>query len=79
MVAIEVAIAIFTASPGAMPRWLKISVKNGTINMPPPTPSSPAKKPVQAPSSSNSATRVGSRKPIRQARRPAGAAARTIR
>ena len=64
IVAIEVAMAIFTASAPSTPRLVKITVRKGTINMPPPMPSKPARKPVQAPSSSNSSTRVGSRKAI---------------
>ena len=63
MVAIEVAMAIFTASGGATPRPLRMKVRKGTIIMPPPTPSSPARKPAVMPSASSSATSVGD-KPI---------------
>ena len=45
MVAMEVAIAIFTARSG--PRRVdRMMVMNGTISMPPPMPSRPARKPV---------------------------------
>src|SRR6476469_4094508 len=56
IVAIEVAIAIFTASAGATPRCETTRVRKGTISAPPPMPSSPARKPMPSPSSSNSTT-----------------------
>ena len=60
MVAIEVAIAIFTARSDATPRWPRMIVMKGTISMPPPMPSRPARKPVPTPSRASSATSKGS-------------------
>ena len=50
MVAIDVAMAIFTARSGDTPRPDRMMVMNGTIIMPPPMPSRPARKPVVSPS-----------------------------
>ena len=58
--AIEVAIAILTAKSGAAPRVLMMSVRKGTITMPPPMPSSPARKPDITPSAINSSSKRGS-------------------
>ncbi|XQU68499.1 hypothetical protein OJJOAM_001230 [Cupriavidus sp. H18C1] len=57
MVDIEVAIAIWTIASSGKASQLKVSVRNGTIIMPPPTPSSPAQKPVNAPSSNSAGIR----------------------
>ena len=65
MVAIEVAMAIFTASAGSTPRRDSMKVTKGTIIMPPPTPSRPARKPTTPPSSSNSAASSGSNQEIK--------------
>ncbi len=59
MVPIEVAIAIWTMASPAKPRLVNSSVRNGTIIMPPPTPSSPAQKPVKAPSASRAGISTG--------------------
>ena len=59
MVAIEVAMAIFTARPDSTPRDAMMKVTKGTISMPPPMPSSPARKPVKAPRARNSASSAG--------------------
>ncbi len=61
MVAMEVAIAIFTASSGPRPRWPRIRVMKGTMIIPPPMPSSPARKPVARPSATSSRTRGSAR------------------
>ena len=61
MVAIDVAIAIFTAKSGDTPRLDMMMVMNGTINIPPPMPSKPAKNPVPTPSTASSAINKGSR------------------
>jgi uncharacterized membrane protein YfcA len=60
MVAMDVAMAILTAISGAAPRALMISVRKGTITMPPPIPSRPAKKPDTTPKATSSSTRRGS-------------------
>jgi hypothetical protein len=60
MVANEVATAILTMCSGGKPLLVKMKVMKGTINMPPPMPSKPAKKPVQSPRMSNSTTSAGS-------------------
>ena len=60
MVAIEVAIAIFTARSAGTPRWPRMIVMKGTISMPPPMPSRPARKPVPTPSTASSAISRGS-------------------
>ena len=54
MQAIELAIAIFTAIASVAPCASSIAVRNGTISMPPPTPSRPARKPAPTPSASSS-------------------------
>ena len=59
MVAIEVAMAILTARSAGTPRWPRMMVMKGTISMPPPMPSSPARKPVPTPSTASSATSRG--------------------
>ena len=61
MVAMDVAMAIFTARSGATPRSPNMRVRKGTMTMPPPMPSNPAKKPVSRPKAPNSAIRVGSK------------------
>ena len=61
MVAIEVAMAIFTARSGETPRAVRMMVTKGTISMPPPMPSSPARKPVHRPSNTSSTINSGSR------------------
>ena len=61
MVAMEVAIAILTARSGPTPRPDKMTVMNGTITMPPPMPSNPAKNPVPKPSRASSTISRGSR------------------
>src|SRR5438552_6290291 len=58
MVAIDVAIAILTARSGATSRCDRMNVMNGTMIIPPPMPSSPARKPVAMPSRASS-TRSG--------------------
>ena len=60
MVAMDVAMAIFTARSGDTPRADMMSVMNGTISMPPPMPSSPARKPVQSPNATSSTINSGS-------------------
>jgi hypothetical protein len=60
MVAMEVAIAILTARSGPTPRADMMMVMNGTISMPPPMPSSPARKPVPMPSRASSRMSRGS-------------------
>ena len=62
MVANEVATAIFTMCSVGKPLLVNMKVMKGTINMPPPMPSKPAKKPVHRPSVSNSTTSTGSNK-----------------
>jgi hypothetical protein len=54
MVAIDVAMAILTARSASTPRCESMKVMKGTITMPPPMPSRPAKKPVQIPSVASS-------------------------
>ena len=61
MVAMEVAMAILTERSGLTPRCDKMKVMNGTINMPPPMPSRPAKKPVPKPSRASGKTKAGSK------------------
>ena len=61
MVAMEVAIAIFTARSAETPRLARMMVMNGTISMPPPMPSRPARKPVPTPSTASSTISSGSR------------------
>ena len=78
MVAMAVATAIFSARPGSTPRLLKITLRKGTISMPPPMPSRPARKPVQQPSNSSSSTRVGSSNAISRQRLAAVAAPHAI-
>ena len=73
MVAMAVATAIFSARPASTPRLLKITVRKGTISMPPPMPSRPARKPVQQPRSNNSRTSVGSSSAIRSPRQAVAA------
>lgn len=70
MVAIEVAMAIFTAMSPGTPRWLMMMVMKGTSTMPPPMPSSPAMKPPKVPRHSSSTTRLG----LMPRKRPAGPA-----
>ena len=60
MVAIEVAIAILTARSGDTPRPLRMMVRKGTMIMPPPMPSRPARKPVPRPSRASSRINRGS-------------------
>ncbi len=60
MVAMEVAMAIFTARSAGTPRWPMMIVMNGTIIMPPPMPRRPARKPVPRPSAASSAMSRGS-------------------
>ena len=60
MVAIDVAMAILTARSGGTPRADMMSVMKGTISMPPPMPSNPARKPVPSPSATNSTINKGS-------------------
>ena len=60
MVAMEVAMAIFTASPGATPRAPRMADRKGTMIMPPPMPSRPARKPVASPSKASSTISMGS-------------------
>jgi hypothetical protein len=64
IVAIEVAIAIFTARSDDTPRWPMMIVMKGTISMPPPMPRSPARKPVPRPSAASSRIRRGSRNSV---------------
>jgi len=54
MVAMEVAIAILTARSALTPLLDKRMVRKGTMIMPPPMPSKPARKPVQMPSVASS-------------------------
>ena len=54
MVAIEVAIAILTASSESTPRPAKMTETKGTMTIPPPRPSKPAKKPVAVPKAASS-------------------------
>ena len=61
MVAMEVAMAIFTARPGATPRWARMALMNGTMIMPPPMPSRPARNPVNTPRRASSTISRGSR------------------
>ena len=61
IVAMDVAMAILTARSGATPRWDMMMVMKGTINMPPPMPSKPARKPVPMPRSASSTISRGSR------------------
>lgn len=65
IVAIEVAIAIFTARSAGTPRWPMMIVMNGTISMPPPMPKRPARKPVPRPSAASSAIRSGSSRAVK--------------
>ena len=51
--------AILTARPGSTPRWSKMNVRMGTISMPPPMPSRPARKPAARPRASSSASEAG--------------------
>jgi hypothetical protein len=60
IVAIAVAIALFSASSPLMPLRAKSVVRNGTWIMPPPMPSRPASQPVMLPISSNSAMKSAS-------------------
>ena len=60
MVAMDVAMATLTATSACTPRELNMAVRNGTITMPPPMPSNPAKKPEPSPKASNSTTNTGS-------------------
>jgi hypothetical protein len=60
MVAMEVAIAIFTARSAPTPTPERIRVMNGPISMPPPMPRRPARKPVARPSMANSTIRMES-------------------
>ena len=61
MVAIEVAIAIFSASSAPTPCAARMAEVNGTRIIPPPMPSSPAMKPPSNPSSASRAMDIGSR------------------
>ena len=61
MVAIEVAIAILMASGVATAREVRMAVMNGTMIMPPPMPSRPARKPVHKPSAASARIRVESK------------------
>ncbi len=54
IVAIDVAIAILTVRSEATPCLPRMKVINGTISMPPPIPSSPARKPEPRPSKASS-------------------------
>ena len=54
IVAIDVAIAILTVRSDATPCLPRMKVINGTISMPPPIPSSPARKPEPRPSKASS-------------------------
>ena len=60
MVAMDVAMAALTARSGAMPRLVRMAVMNGTMIMPPPMPSRPARKPVHRPRAASSTIRSGS-------------------
>ena len=59
MVAMDVAMAIFTAISVGTPRRVSTRVTKGTIIMPPPTPSRPARNPAPRPRASNSAISTG--------------------
>ena len=61
MVAMEVAMAILIDRSGATPRPERITVMKGTMIMPPPMPSRPARKPVHRPRATSSAMSRGSR------------------
>ena len=61
MVAIDVAMAILTDSPALTPRAARMAEMKGTMTMPPPTPSKPARKPAPRPSSASSTTIRGSK------------------
>ncbi|MDT4878681.1 hypothetical protein FQZ97_1142960 [compost metagenome] len=61
MVAMEVAMAILIARSGVTPRPERITVMKGTMIMPPPMPSRPARKPVHRPRATSSAMSRGSR------------------
>ena len=58
--AIAVAMAILTARSAATPRCVSNAARKGTMTMPPPTPSSPARKPAPTPSRPSSTTSSGS-------------------
>ena len=60
MVAMEVAMAILTAKLSPTPRWVNATVMKGTMIMPPPMPSRPARKPVASPSRASSTISKGS-------------------
>lgn len=80
IVAMEVAMAIFTDRSGDTPWFVKMMVMNGTISMPPPIPNKPARKPVPRPSRASSAIsrgsnimgalRSGAVRPVERASRP---------
>ena len=61
IVAMDVAMAIFTDRSGETPRLARMMVMNGTISMPPPMPSRPARKPVPTPSTASSTISKDSR------------------
>ena len=60
IVAVAVATAMCTTCSGAKPCRANTNVRSGTIVMPPPSPSSPARNPTIAPSSRNAPTSAGS-------------------
>ena len=70
MVAIDVAMAILMAMPAGTPLFDRMKVRKGTCIMPPPTPSMPARKPVQMPSAASSAASHGSTGIKRASSRP---------
>jgi hypothetical protein len=60
IVAVAVATAMCTTCSGAKPCRAKTNVRSGTIVMPPPRPSKPARKPTIAPSARNAPTSADS-------------------
>ncbi len=60
IVASEVATATFTVNSAGKPLDVRMSVMKGTISIPPPMPSRPARKPVAVPSRASSKRRRGS-------------------
>ena len=59
IVASDVAIAMWRMYSAGKPCQVNSAVRNGTISMPPPMPSSPAANPVQAPSSTSAPMNTG--------------------